>query len=77
MSTRQIETLINDLAADNNLSLRQLAFRSGMTAQSLNSITHRESVSTRSLSRLFDTVGEELIIIRNNKKYILNGKEEQ
>lgn len=76
MSKNVIEEIIDDLAYDNHLSLRQLAFKTGITAQSLNSIKQRESVSTKSLAKLFDTVGEELIIIRNNKKYIINGRKQ-
>jgi len=53
--------------------LRQLAFRSGMTGQILNSLLSRTDVSTRSLKRIFDAVGEEFIIKRKSKKYKLNG----
>ena len=72
MGNKAISRLIRDVADDNDLSLRQLAFRSGMDAQTINSLLTRDSVSTKSLSRIFDTVDEELIIMRKNKKYIIN-----
>ena len=69
MGYSKIGRLINEIADDNKLSIRQLAFRSGMTAQTMNSLLHRDDVSTKSLRRIFDSVDEEFVVIRKTKKY--------
>jgi len=57
-----IGKMIRDIAVYHRLSLRQLAFRMGISAQAIQSLIKREGVSKSSLKKIEMATGDELFI---------------